>query len=132
MKTIIPPSLKQINTRTNYFIHKQLEDPRGHTKQRQISEAVSRKYENVCKMRTQNDSTLICTHTFFNDTAALHLRNNNVLLLPTLAADVKLNRTGLTYDVICILHTLLKTLDAEIRKHTSVCIPETNYKKAAL
>lgn len=56
----------------------------------------------------------VCIHTLI---IQLHLRNNNVLFLSTLAADVELKRTGLTNDVICILHTLLRTLDTEIKKY---------------
>ena len=60
-----------------------------------------------------------------------HSRNNNVLFLPTLAADVQLKRAGLTDDVIRILHCLLRALDTERRKHAcswvvAVHVPSCN------
>lgn len=60
-----------------------------------------------------------------------HSRNNNVLFLPTLAADVQLKRAGLTNDVIRILHCPLRTLDTERRTHACTNVIgfhiETNY-----
>lgn len=45
-----------------------------------------------------------------------HSRNNDILFLSTLAADLELKRTGFTNDVIRILHSLLRALDTERRK----------------
>lgn len=44
-----------------------------------------------------------------------HSRNNYFLFLPTLAADLQLEGTGLAHNVIGILHSLLRTLDTESR-----------------
>lgn len=54
--------------------------------------------ENLGQIKTQKD---------FIDS-----RNNDVFFLPTLATDLKLKRTGLTDNVICIPYCLLRALDA--------------------